>query len=112
MKFTNGKYSKIVENYHFIPKRGYNGTIGNFPPNSNLFNVVQRKTQGVVWAKKQRRAKCCAVSPGEQQMRGGVDVVIPLHREFVTRVSPWFMVISSLEGDISRAIVPQDPFLH
>lgn len=44
MKFTNGKYSKIIENYHFIPKRGYSGTIGNFPPNSNLFNVVQRKT--------------------------------------------------------------------
>ena len=22
MKFTNGKYSKIIENYHFIPKRG------------------------------------------------------------------------------------------
>lgn len=45
-------------------------------------------------------------------MRGGVDVVIPLHREFVTRVSPWFMVISSLEGDISCAIVSRDPFLH
>lgn len=85
--------------------RDSSATIRNFL--SQLESVQRRRSnerRSVVEAKKQRRAKCCAVSPGEQQMRGWR--VIPLHREFVTRVSPWFMVISSLRETFPAIVSP------
>lgn len=40
MKFTNGKYSKIIENYHFIPKRGYHWKLS-----TQLESVQRRPTK-------------------------------------------------------------------